>query len=572
MSHERGDPSLVELLPECGHRALPHSDGARDVRVAMSVLVLDRRQIRHVRDRRVLSVATPIHTVARRAARAEEGAGRALDRLFGRRLRIGRRARRIWLRGLLMIGRAPLPALPDTSLLTAPHKHGREDEKHSEEGPHERRDRPTSRSGATRPYTRAVGKRSHAGWFLRIGLAVATFAIALVAFRSGVGVSDRDGVIGADLLTHTYYSLGLFVLGGLDLGVPRGGPAAMHGLLWIVYFLAPMITTSAVIESAVLILRPASMQRRTLRDHIVVVGLGPLGMTFLEALRERDPKVRILVVERDSSHASVVGERFGALHLSGDVRAQATIGALRLERARALVLLTGDDLVNLEVAWHAVSIAPQLAIVAHVGDIGMRRLVARSASSDVAERVTIFNSHHIAARGLHQEHLASLFEKTGPADVVVVAGFGRFGQTILEHLRSEAAGEVQRAIVVDLDAARKLRLFEAQVDVTEGCEIVCIDGNLDDPETWTAVEEATRGVDVEPVYVLCTDDDGLNLRMAIMLRGERKSAPIFVRCVYRSAFTAELSEELSFSVLEVQGMLRRTMSERMSEWTDARSS
>ena len=50
--------------------------------------------------------------------------------------------------------------------------------------------------------------------------AIALFGCGLLGLLSGVEVSARSGVPQADLLTKVYYTLGLFVLGGMDLGTP----------------------------------------------------------------------------------------------------------------------------------------------------------------------------------------------------------------------------------------------------------------------------------------------------------------------------------------------------------------
>lgn len=146
--------------------------------------------------------------------------------------------------------------------------------------------------------------------------------MALLAFRTGVGTSDREGLPTADLLTHIYYALGLFVLGGLDLGIPLGGPVEARAMLWLAYFAAPMITTSAVVEGAVRLLQPEWLRRRGLRDHVVIVGIGRLGVLVLETLRERDPRARVLVVDRDGERANVqhATSRLGARFSLGDVR------------------------------------------------------------------------------------------------------------------------------------------------------------------------------------------------------------------------------------------------------------
>jgi hypothetical protein len=396
---------------------------------------------------------------------------------------------------------------------------------------------------------------------------ILAFTLSVTAFRAGVGVTDRAGVADADLLTHVYYALGLFVLGGLDLGIPSGGPVTARVLLWVSYFLAPLITTSAVIEGALRILSPKWLQRWTLKDHVVIVGVGRLGMIFLETLREREPRVRVLVVDRDGhrANAEVARERFGAKFLAGDIRTKATLETMGLDRARAVVLLTDDDLVNLEAAWRIADRTPRAHVVAHVADIGMRRTVSRVEDA-TAHRVHVFNSHRIAAERLHREHLERHFAETTPQDVVVLAGFGRFGQTILEYLQREAGGEIQRAIVVDTAAERQVRLFRAQVPGFDRCELITIQGDLDDPDVWEEVERAASGHGVEPVYVMGTNDDQLNLRTAIALRSLHEDAAIFVRCVYQSRFTQELSDRLDFEVLAVESMLRQALVEEQKEW------
>lgn len=394
--------------------------------------------------------------------------------------------------------------------------------------------------------------------------------MAMVAFESGVGVSDRGGVPEGDLLTHIYYSLGLFVLGGLDLGIPRGGPVFARALLWIAYFAAPVITTSAVLEGAVRLLKPEWLVARMSRDHVILVGVGRLGTLFLEALRDRHPRIPVLAVDLDAHRATVqqAQDRFGARFLPADVRVAATLDSLALEEARAVALLTSDDLVNLEAAWRIAERCPGLRVIAHVADLGMRRMVDRV---EHGRGVSIFNSHRTAARKLYQDHLAEHFKQTDPADVVVLAGFGRFGQTILEYLHAAAGSEIGRAVIVDVAGERQARLFRAQVPGTASIPLSILERNLDDPQSWTELEailaahfEAAH--EVEPVFVIGTDDDQLNLRSAISLRGLHPRARIFVRCTYESAFTSQIAGTMDLELLAVEGMLREALAERQKEW------
>ena len=50
------------------------------------------------------------------------------------------------------------------------------------------------------------------------------FALGLLAFANGVVLTERPNVTDSLILVRTYYIFGLFVVGGLDLGTPIGGP------------------------------------------------------------------------------------------------------------------------------------------------------------------------------------------------------------------------------------------------------------------------------------------------------------------------------------------------------------
>src|SRR5262245_39082603 len=124
------------------------------------------------------------------------------------------------------------------------------------------------------------------GWGLRTIAFATVFGMALYAFQAGVGVSDRPGLPDAGLLTQIYYAAGLFVLGGMDLGTPATGAPFAQGLLWAAYFLAPIITTTAVVEGALWLAGSGLFDRLGLRGHVVIVGLGNLGTSFVVALHE----------------------------------------------------------------------------------------------------------------------------------------------------------------------------------------------------------------------------------------------------------------------------------------------
>jgi voltage-gated potassium channel Kch len=386
----------------------------------------------------------------------------------------------------------------------------------------------------------------------------AVFVLTVVAFEAGVEVSDRESAGSAGVLAHVYYAIGLFLLGGMDLGTPVGGPVWARAMLWGAYFLGPAITTTALAEGLVRLAYPRWVGTVRLRRHLVIVGAGPTGLLYLDAALANEPDRWVVVVDLDDddANAAEVRRRRNVSLVRGDIRRPAVRELVRLDRAHGLVLATGSDLTNLEVCWEELTQHPRLPIAAQVNDLGMRRKLGEIG---VPAHVRVFNAHETAARHLYRAHLARHFEHTGARDVVVLAGFGRFGQTILEYLKTHAQGEVAKVIVLDRQAEARGRAFDQQVGFDPRVSHDLLDVELGAPDTWDRVAEALREGSEHPVVVLCTDDDAANLQAAMVVRERLPGARAFVRQARASRFTADLAQRVDFEVLPVEELLAASL-------------
>lgn len=403
------------------------------------------------------------------------------------------------------------------------------------------------------------------GWGLRAVVLLAVFALALSGFRAGAGVSDRPGLPAAGWLAQIYYSAGLFVLGGLDLGTPASGPPGARAMLWGAYFLAPLITTSAVIEGALRLVGSGALGRLRLRRHLVLVGLGRLASPFVAALRDREPDWPLVALECDAGRprALQAWRTYGVRVFSGDARLPGAFANLQLQHARGVVLLTEDDLLNLEVAHRLRRLYPNLAVVAHVSDVGLQR-----AALEVRARsgVHVFNSHRVVASYLYRTYLHPYFQGTLPKDAVVLAGFGRFGQAILELLAGSAAPALSRVVVVAQGAALGLRNFRAHVPLSDSFEVCALDADLGDVATWDAIEARLGPLGAPPVVVVGTPDESTNLQSSLAARRRWPRAPVFTRCENESAFSEELARQRGFTVLAVDSMLHKALHSAQRDW------
>ena len=388
---------------------------------------------------------------------------------------------------------------------------------------------------------------------------LAVLACALLAFAAGVDVSERPGLPTAPVAARVYYSIGLFLLGGLDIGVPVGGPAWARTLLWVVYFAAPLITTTAVAEGLIRLASPHRLRPARPRDHLLLVGVGRLGTRYLDVLRADDPDRTVVAVDL-APHAPAVErlEALGVRLVRADIRRPLTASPLGLDHAHGLVLTTDDDLANLAAAFELAKAHPGLVIAAHVADLGLRRNVEELAAR---ARVQLFNTHEITAAHVFDSKLAAHFEHTAARDVVVVAGFGRFGQTLLEHVHRHAPGEVEHVVILDEDASRLARTYADQVGFDPACTWEAIDADLLDPATIGRVQEVLARYDVVPVVLLATNDDRINLQAGVSLRRHLPNARIFVRYLAASDFVRDLEAQYGLEGLRLEGVLSHALRE-----------
>lgn len=377
------------------------------------------------------------------------------------------------------------------------------------------------------------------------GLAFAlAFLAAVIGFVLGVDASERS-LAGAGLPEKAYYALGLFVLGGLDIGTPVGGPPAARALLWCAYFAAPIVTASALLEAVARLVRPLAFRVRPLSAHIVLAGAGGLSRLYIRKLRARDQRRTIVVVERDSGHPSLrqLRDIHRVVVITGDISNDDVLRRLRLERARRVLLLTSDDFANLDAAAKMLRLAPEISgrVVAHVSD---PEFIRRTANSNVASGCEIFNGHELAAVKLVNGDLIDRFHATADLDLVVLAGFGRFGQTVLAQLQSLAAGSFGHVVMVDLHAKRNARRFSERTGFLDSYQRTILDGDLLDPEVWDRVDEEIRAHGAPPVIVFGSGDDRINLQASLTAREQYPEAHIVVRSFQQSPFTAAIANEV----------------------------
>ena len=394
-------------------------------------------------------------------------------------------------------------------------------------------------------------------------LALVFLACGFFGFLSGVDVTERD-LSDANPFTLLYYAMGLFILGGMDLGVPTGGPGWGRTFTWIAYFGAPLLTTSALVEWLQVLVANRKRWLKKINDHTVIIGVNDLSRSFMEKTIAHDESSQLVIVERESRTdiQQELEDRYGARCLSGDFTDEYFLNRLRINQVKRVLLASDNDFDNFETASKLLELRPELAprIILHCNRL---RYLREMEHSDVVRLTHTFNSYHLAAQHLVHTVMLDHFHSTEKLDTVILAGFGRFGQTVLEELQQIGKEEIEAIAIIDLDAHRRVLVAAEQVQMDTEIVKHVFQGEIGHPDVWQQLE-AQVDLDVGvPLILMATGQDDENLRAGIWLRKRHPNAKVLVRSQRESHFAASVSQSSGITTFSLQNVFRESMPD---EW------
>ncbi|WP_197024607.1 NAD-binding protein [Cellulomonas sp. KRMCY2] len=199
-----------------------------------------------------------------------------------------------------------------------------------------------------RAVARATDSRLRRALATLLGLGGLSIVVLMVGYREPDGT--RMSVL--DALYFTAETIGTIGYGDFSF---REQPAWLRGyavllmvagavLAALVYALLTNLLVSQRLQESL-----GHGQVTDLRGHVIVVGLGSVGVRVVESVVAAGTPV--VVVETDESNRYLAQVRgLGAKVVLGDATLARTLELVNLGRARAVAVLTSDDLTNLEVA------------------------------------------------------------------------------------------------------------------------------------------------------------------------------------------------------------------------------
>ncbi len=122
-----------------------------------------------------------------------------------------------------------------------------------------------------------------------------------------------------------------------------------------------------------------SISRIPESGHVVLCGLGTVGMRVVEALREQ--QIPVVVLEKVEGGRFVAGARqLGATVLLADGTVPASLVRAHAAHSRALIAATSSDLANVEIALLAREQNPKLRVVLRLDDAALASALQQTAS------------------------------------------------------------------------------------------------------------------------------------------------------------------------------------------------
>ena len=210
-------------------------------------------------------------------------------------------------------------------------------------------------------------------------LLVREFAWPLFFFSLAV---IGGGLLYFSLAAHTNYPIanraeGVYLILGLTFLQPLGDfPDVWY--LQLFYFLMPVIGLSILAQGltdfGVLLFNRRARSKEwemavasTFNNHIILIGLGHLGFRVAKQLFEMDQEVVALELN-PAENLIARAQAMGIPVVPGDARHDNALESVGIDKARALLMCTQNDSVNLQVAVKARKLNPDIQVVLRIFD------------------------------------------------------------------------------------------------------------------------------------------------------------------------------------------------------------
>jgi Trk K+ transport system NAD-binding subunit len=256
--------------------------------------------------------------------------------------------------------------------------------------------------------------------------------------------------------------------------------------LQVFYFLMPIIglglVAQGVINFGVMLFNKAAREDEwqvaiasTHRDHVVIAGIGRLGLRIVHQLLEFGEEVVGIEINPESEFVRrVMRERVPVIF--GNATHPHVLEQAGVERASALITCTENDLTNLEIALVARELRPDLHIVLRMFDHDMAQKVARGFNIQTAFSTSALSAPAFAAAATRADVTHAFYvedQLLNVSSLTVCAGSALMGQRV-----GDLELQLDLSVIVHNRAGR-VDLHPAPDITLEVGDQVCVFASLD---------------------------------------------------------------------------------------------
>ncbi len=174
-----------------------------------------------------------------------------------------------------------------------------------------------------------------------------------------------------------------------------------------IYFLALLAGSYTILSFVELFIRDKmkhDLIEETIEDgkHIIVIGLGESNKIYIDSELKND-LVKLIIVEQNKNnpHIEHYQEKVGVV--IADASDISTLEKLNIKDAEHIVVSTGSDMTNLEIATQILSIRNDIKLFVHIEDRNLRHFHKENGVLS-GKNIKVYSYHEEAARELFAEY------------------------------------------------------------------------------------------------------------------------------------------------------------------------
>lgn len=266
----------------------------------------------------------------------------------------------------------------------------------------------------------------------KIGIATLAVLGVIVVFGSLLA-HPEEGVT----VWQAFYVAMVTTISGAD---PDPGKAASEQIMQVVLNLAglaliPLITAAVVdgMVNARLALDDGRL-RSPREGHVVVIGLGNVGTRVMAQLH--DLGIEVVVIDKDpDARGAALARRLHIPLIVGDGAREENLEAASVATCQALVVVSTDDVTNLQAALNGRAIKNDLRVVLRLYDGDFADRIQKAFNMNISRSVSYLAAPSFAAALLNREVIATIpIDRHAllVAEVLVAAGSPLVGRALAD--------------------------------------------------------------------------------------------------------------------------------------------